>query len=218
MHRFSSEAYIFLTSVLLLFGCASTPTTSVEPTVFMQAQDSAPSESRKLIEGDTIELSVEVDGAMEVSFYRAGLNFQGSVTLPLVGDVEIAGLKLEEARQIIGLAYSRYYVNPPVIMLSLVNNEAITEWGFVTVLGRVGRPGRVALGSSEGINLSEAIQQAGGFAASAKSSEIRVTRVDQDGQKLQTAINFEQIGMHGNASADIKLVDGDIVFVPERIF
>jgi polysaccharide export outer membrane protein len=218
MFRFAVKTYIFATTIVCFFGCAPLTTTSVEPKVFMEIHENAPLTARVLVEGDAIELSVEVDGTMEVSFYRTALNYQGSVTLPLVGDVKIDGLKLEEAREIIGLAYSGYYVNPPVVMISLVNDEEITEWGYITVLGRVGRPGRVALGSSAGINLSEAIQQAGGFSASAKSSEIRVTRVDLDGKKLQTTINFEQIGLHGNASADIQLVDGDIVFVPERLF
>ena len=204
--------------VTLLSGCVSTNNTLVEPQAFMDRKQEVATVARVLEDGNTVELSVEVDGTMEVSFHRAELNRQGVVTLPLVGDVKIGGLSLDEARRIIGLVYSDYYVSTPVIMISLANDTEVTEWGFVTVLGRVGQPGRVPLSSSSGIKLSGVIQQAGGFAPSAKSSEIRITRTEEGDRKIQTTIDFEDIGRRGNVSADLTLLDGDIVFVPERIF
>lgn len=219
MQKFKKE--IFSCAVLLvafLSGCVSTSTTAVGPNAFMESKQEKVSAARTLLEGNTVELSIEVDGSMEVSFHRAVLNRQGVVTLPLVGDVKVGGLTLDEARTIIGLVYSDYYVNTPVIMISVANDAEVTEWGFVTVLGRVGQPGRVPLTSSAGIKLSGVIQQAGGFSSSAKSNEIRITRMQENGKKIQTTIDFEQIGRHGNVSADITLLDGDIVFVPERIF
>ena len=116
------------------------------------------------------------------------------------------------------ITYGAYYVNPPVVMLALTDGDAVGEWGFVTVLGRVNKPGRVPLQSQKGINLSAAVQLAGGFAPSAKQSDIRVSRIDGNGKKLRVSIDFEQIGLAGNAAADILLVDGDIIYVPERIF
>lgn len=202
---------------LLYTGCA-TPGTDVTTQEFVQSKQDQPSSVNELAAGNTIEVSVEVDGNMEVFSHRAQVNQQGMATLPLVGDVEISGCTLNEARGVIAKTYGAYYVNPPVIMLSLAVDPGDGEWGAVTVMGRVGRPGRVPLRSQSGMNLTEAIQEAGGFSGSAKKNDIRVSRQGQDGKRIKISVDFDEIGKKGNAKADIKLMDGDIVYVPERIF
>lgn len=201
----------------VLMGCTTTGTSKKTAAGFSGGNSSG-SQSRALEAGDGVEVSVEVDGHMEVTLHRAELNHQGVITLPLIGDVKVGGLKLAEARSVITGTYSAYYVNPPVIMLRMMDTDAVGEWGYVTVLGKVNKPGRVPLQSHNGINLSAAVQLAGGFAPSAKQSEIRVTRKNPDGNTTKGTIDFRQIGESGNADADILLIDGDIVFVPERIF
>ena len=209
-----------LLAVLMVFvvGCATMDSGSSTTQGFRFGKQNGALQARELAPGDGIEVSVEVDGSMEVSMHRAELNHQGMVTLPLVGDVKIGGMKLAAARGIIAKTYGAYYVNPPVVMLALVDGDVVGEWGFVTVLGRVNKPGRVPLQSQNGINLSAAVQMAGGFAVSAKTSDIRVSRTDELGMKTRVSVDFEQIGQAGNADADITLMDGDIVYVPERIF
>jgi polysaccharide biosynthesis/export protein len=181
------------------------------------AENAGPTEVR-LASGDRIELSVEVDGNMEVSRHRAPVNFSGQVTLPLVGDVHVGGLRLEQARQVIANAYGSYYVNSPVIMLTTIEDLDAGVWGTVTVTGKVGRPGVIPITSAQGVRLSAVLQSAGGFAASAKQGSILVTRTNLNGQRIQVSVNYNEIGQEGNAAADINLMDGDIVYVPERIF
>jgi polysaccharide export outer membrane protein len=218
MFRRAAQSVFIAFFVGLFAGCISTGTTSVSTKDFaLGVQDDAP-EASDLVAGDKIEVSVEVDGAMEVSLHRAELNYQGIVTLPLVGDVKIKGLKLDEARAAIAKTYGAYYVNLPVVMVAVLDEGAAGEWGNVTVLGRVNKPGLVALTSHRGINLSAAVQAAGGFSSSAKKSGIRISRTDEDGKKLQVMVDFEQIGLAGNAEADLLLMAGDIIYVPERIF
>ncbi len=202
----------------LIAGCATMGSSSETTRGFMLGTQGGSSQSRDLAPGDGVEISVEVDGSMEVSLHRAELNHQGMVTLPLVGDVKIGGMKLAAARGIIAKTYGAYYVNPPVVMLTLVDGDVVGEWGSVTVLGRVNKPGRVPLQSQNGINLSAAVQVAGGFAPSAKQSDIRVSRTDELGMKTRVSVDFRKIGQAGNVAADIMLIDGDIIYVPERIF
>ena len=209
---------VFVIPFMLQTGCVTSGDTSVSTQDFMQNKPDRSSSLSELAMGDTIELSVEVDGNMEVLSHRAQINQQGMVTLPLVGDVEINGYTLNKARGIIAETYGAYYVNPPVIMLALTVDPGDGEWGAVTVIGRVGQPGRVPLSSQNGMNLTEAIQLAGGFSGSAKKSDIRISRTDELGMKTQVSVDFEEIGKKGNANADIKLIAGDIVYVPERIF
>jgi protein involved in polysaccharide export with SLBB domain len=211
---------LFICFALALFtGCTTPETSSRGSRVFFKAQPEEALAASEILEpGDAVELSVEVDGKMEVSLHQAKLNYQGIATFPLVGDVEIGGMKLSKARDVISAEYSKYYVNPPVIMIARSDVADADELGSVTVLGRVSRPGVVPITSPRGLNLSAAIQAAGGFASSARTSRIRVTRVNENGTKAQVFINFEEIGAEGNAEADVTLQDGDIVYVPERIF
>ena len=219
MKKFVRWIAMLVIPLILQLGCATSESTSVSPKDFLQNKPDQPSKSSKLTGGDTIELSVEVDGRMEVLSHRAQINPQGKVTLPLVGDVKIGGYTLDKARGAIAKTYGAYYVNPPVIMVSLLADpESGGEWGSVTVMGRVNQPGRVPLRSQQGMNLTEAIQLAGGFAASAKNSDIRISRTDELGMKTRVSVDFKEIGQSGNKEADIKLIDGDIVYVPERIF
>ncbi len=210
---------LLMISLLLLAGCLTSETSTASSRDFTQNKTRASTELSTLSAGDTLELSVEVDGQMEVMAHRAQINRQGMVTLPLVGDVKISGQTLSRARGTIFKTYGAYYVNPPVVMLALMVPEAGEgEWGAVTVMGRVLHPGRIPLRSQDGMNLSEVIQEAGGFAPSAKKTAVRVSRQKKGGNQLKIVINFEEIGKKGNLASDIKLIDGDVVYVPERFF
>jgi polysaccharide export outer membrane protein len=210
---------LFLGFLVLLMGCTTTDTTTVTAKDFTNVvKDEGGTKIAELVPGDSIEVSVEVDGRMEVVAHRGGINHLGMVTLPLVGDVKVAGLTLENARGVIARTYGAYFVSPPVIMISRLDDAVEGEWGFVTVTGRVGQPGRIRIPSAKGIRLTSAIQQAGGFGPSAKLSEIQITRTEQDGHKIRVTINYSDIGQDGNADADVSLLDGDIIYVPQRIF
>lgn len=216
MQKLARLIAVLVLPLMLHAGCVGTPSVSTQD--FLQNQPEQSAHLGELAAGDTIELSVEVDGNMEVLLHRAQINQQGIVTLPLVGDVEIGGHVLNKARGIIAKTYGAYYVNPPVIMLSLQVDPGDGEWGAVTVMGRVAQPGRIPLRNQNGMNLTEVIQEAGGFASSANKSKIRISRIDKNGKKLKVYVDFEEIGQKGSVDADVKLMDGDIVYVPERIF
>ena len=208
----------FITFMTGVVGC-STGDSFVDASDFTQrTRNTAPTKAVKLEPGDSIEISVEVDGRMEVPPHRASINYKGVATLPILGDVKVGGLKIDIARAVITKRYGSLFVSKPVVTMDLVNDDGVAEWGQVRVMGRVNSPGTIPLTASTGINLSTAIQEAGGFATSAKTTEIKVTRTTGSGKKLSVLVNFNEIGEKGNAEADIKLLDGDIVFIPERIF
>jgi hypothetical protein len=68
----------------LFSGCTTMETTSTSTKDFSLGMLDDVPEANDLVPGDRIEVSVEVDGAMEVSLHRAELNHQGIVTLPLL--------------------------------------------------------------------------------------------------------------------------------------
>lgn len=217
MLRFFKSCVVLFLLAGVLAGCVGSGSSAVT-TRFYDIQKADPPKKSHFVTGDSFELSVEIDGRMEVTMHRAKVDARGIATLPLVGEVRVVGMKLESVRKAIAEKYSLYYVSSPVIMLSVVDDEQLGEWGQIKVMGRVGRPGLVDLTTSRGINLSAAIQAAGGFSASAKTSDIRVSRRSKRGETMQVSVDFDEIGRKGNADADLKLFDGDIVYVPERIF
>lgn len=201
----------------LLAGCETTDVTSVNVEDFTELSPSANVKTVAGLDvGDAIDISVEVDGKMEYSMHQAEVSRLGYVTLPLVGDVFVKGLSLEVARAEVRKRYSKYYVSTPVVMLSLIAEAGVAEWGQVSVLGRVQNPGPVELDNASGMRLSAAIQAAGGFSSSAKVSQIQITRTDSMGKRIQVEIDFNSIGKAGDADADLILYAGDIVNVPER--
>jgi polysaccharide export outer membrane protein len=205
--------------VLTMVGCNTTNSTLVAPKEFSQkATESAGNQISLLVSGDSIEVSVEVDGRMEVSAHRGEINHFGKVTLPLVGDVKVGGLTMGNARSVIANTYGAYFVSPPVIMVSRMEDSVSGEWGYVTVTGKVQQPGRVKVLTANGIRLTAVIQESGGFSPSAKSSGIRISRIEKDGRRIQVSVDYNEIGQDGNVDADVNLLDGDIVYVPERIF
>ena len=86
----------------------------------------------------------------------------------------------------------------------------------VFVMGRVTRPGAVKAKLSEGITLLQAIADAGGLAEGAKEGSITITRKDKAGKEQKIKVNLKDI-IKGKKK-DIKLQEGDVVFVPESFW
>jgi len=86
----------------------------------------------------------------------------------------------------------------------------------VFVMGRVTRPGAVRAKLSEGITLFQAIADAGGLAEGAKESAISITRKDRSGKEQKIRVNLRDI-IKGRKK-DIKLQEGDVVYVPESFW
>ncbi|HOW86839.1 MAG TPA: polysaccharide biosynthesis/export family protein [Candidatus Aminicenantes bacterium] len=86
----------------------------------------------------------------------------------------------------------------------------------VFVMGRVTRPGAVASKLTAGITLLQAIADAGGLAEGAKRGAITITRKDAAGKEQKIKVNLGDI-LKGRKK-DIKLQEGDVVFVPESFW
>jgi protein involved in polysaccharide export with SLBB domain len=84
-------------------------------------------------------------------------------------------------------------------------------------LGRVKKPGRVAIPATRDLTVSMAVQQAGGFDTSAKDTAIRITR-SVGGKTGSREVNLRAVGAQGRVAEDLMLLPGDVVFVPELMF
>lgn len=135
-----------------------------------------------------------------------------SITLPLIGKVDLKGKSLRQAEELIRELYDRdYLVNPQV-------NVVVVEYAkrTVNVIGQVNQPGAVLFPQEQGLTLLDAISRAGGFTRLANRREIKLTRTNADGKSDTYIINADDL-IKGNSSNSWPLLVNDIIFVTERI-
>lgn len=167
-----------------------------------------------------ISLSVLVAGEKEIDEPAKRISEGGTIVLPLLGEIHVAEITLDELQTKLAKRYQAYYVRPQVIVdfERDTSRDGSSPWGFVTVLGRVKTPGRVAIPPTRDLTVSGAIQQAGGFATSARDSSILVTRLLPTGRTETRTVNLKAVGTAGRLEDDIILESDDVVFVPEAMF
>jgi len=96
-----------------------------------------------------------------------------------------------------------------------VINVSVDREIRVFVMGRVNTPGPITAKLSEGMTLLQAIAGAGGPAEGAKQTAITITRKN-GGQEQKFKVNLKDV-IKGKKK-DIKLQEGDVVFVPESFW
>lgn len=167
------------------------------------------SQSYVLQPGDLVDIRVYMEDDMSRILRISG---NGTVTFPLVGNVKIAGLSLEQAEQKLAEGLTSYIKYPQVSML-------VKEYGNKTVyvLGQVSKPGSIQIPPEKQLTVLEAITSVGGFTDVANTSKVRVLRVE-DGKQKSMDVDVSQITKQGNKSLDIALQPGDVVFVPQSLF
>ena len=172
----------------------------------------------RLRTGLSVSVTVIVAGQEEIAQTGVRVSEQGTLSLPLVGNVQVDGLTLRELQDRVTLLYQEYLINPQVAVQFELSESGSTPWGAVTVLGRVVKPGKVSIPATQDLTVSAAFQEAGGFAPSAKESGIVVTRKDREGNQQRISVDLRSLGRRGETEEDILLKAGDFIFVPEEIF
>lgn len=145
--------------------------------------------------GDRIRVLVfrEPDLSGEVQ-----LDGTGSVTLPLVGAMPLAGLSAPQAEARVAAALRPDYLRDPQVRVEVIDHRPLY------VLGEVTRPG--AYPYSAGLTVLEAVAMAGGFTYRARES--RMTLLRRDGGATQEL----------EAGPATRLLPGDTVQVHQRFF
>lgn len=165
---------------------------------------------------DTVKVSIFGEPDLETEI---PLDANGTVKLPLIGKVKIAGLTLKEAETLIERAYiEQEFLRKPQVTIIIEEYTPRT----VSVLGNVASPGKVTFPIQvTEIDIIEVISQAGGFDGVAQTNDVRVTRVVDGNEKVFKVDVGEMIegDRRDNARSNRFMVyPGDVVFVPERFF
>lgn len=196
--------------ISLLIGCASTGVkTKEENTEKAEAKD----QNEKIDNIKISEFILGIGDTIEISVYRQEdlqktikIDNSGRIMLPLIGDVQAAGVGIFKLRDEIKEGLSKYLIDPQVfVSISAVQSQKIM------VLGEVNSPGVFTLDTD--INVLEAITKAGGMTTNAKLANVLLISRDA-GKPTVVSLNLKKALKEGATSQNWMLKNGDIVYLP----
>lgn len=130
----------------------------------------------------------------------------GKISLPLLGDIQAAGLTTMQLSAVIAGGLKEYITNPQVtVSLSEINSRRV----YIT--GEVTRPGALPL--LPNMTVLQALSSTGGFTQFAKLKGIYVLRTE-NGKKMKYPFNYKNVVAGRNQEQDIELQPGDVIVVP----
>jgi polysaccharide export outer membrane protein len=149
----------------------------------------------RLGSGDRIKVTVfrhkDLSGEFEV-------NSAGRIRLPLIQEVQAAGLTAQELEQAIADKLKPDYLKEPRVSV-----QVLTYRPFY-ILGEVNSPGSYSYVS--GMTVVTAVARAGGYTYRAKQDYVYISRAGDSAKKKQ------------RADPNTPVYPGDVIEVPERFF
>src|SRR3984885_1818000 len=209
---------VFAQSVVAADGRVGTPLAA--PAVSTAANvpttpSPAPASSTSYVLGPEDQITVRVFAADDIPDKPVQIDNDGSVTLPMIGQVHAAGLTVEQLQANLVTAYKKYFKDPQVTVQ--VNDFRSQP---VSVAGNVNTPGVVQLKGNR--NLMEVLGQAGGLRADA-GDNVLITRNLNEGPIPVTGAFTDPTGKYSIAHIDVRTImngkdpEGNILIKPHDV-
>jgi polysaccharide export outer membrane protein len=135
----------------------------------------------------------------------------GTITMPLIGDVPAAGLTANVLAKRISDRLTDY-ISAPIVTVQL---KEVNSY-FIYVLGEVVKPGKYPLKSYA--NVMQGISLAGGFAPFANKNKIKVLRNVNVGSEqkhqVEIPVHYDAILKGTAVPGNFILRSGDVIVVP----
>ena len=190
-HRFPIALSISMVLIVLGAGSAAFP------------QPNTAREPYLIGLGDILEVSVWKNEELAV---RVPVRPDGRISLPLVGEVEVAGLTPSAVRNLLTAKYQDFITGPGVsVVVAEINSRKIFIMGEVMSSGvyDIVQPTR----------LMQALAMAGGLTNFAKKDQVVLLR-DVNGEQQRTVLSIKEIESGRNLDGNIRLWPGDTIIVP----
>ena len=196
--RLRSVAVILLAACGLAAACTSATPAPAKPA----APAAAETGTYQIGVGDLLHITVWKNPDLEST---VPVRPDGHITVPLVGDVRVAGLRPEELQRTLTKAFERYVAAPSV---SVVVKEIRATQVFVT--GEVANPGAYDL--QPRTKLMQALAMAGGLTAFAKGRVIVLRDTGSGDTRME--IRLSAITSGSRPMDNVVLQAGDTIVVP----
>jgi len=170
------------------------------PSTFSPANKVPISSTYTLGPGDKIKISYYGNNEVNNESY---VSRDGTLDLPILGPIGIAGLTFQDAKEAIEGLVSSQLINTE-ISLSLSELRSIS----VYVLGEAYNPGRYTVSALSSV--TNTLFLSGGVN---KFGSLRNIEIKRNGKVIK-AYDFYNLLLKGDTSTDFKLEDGDTIFIP----
>jgi len=148
-----------------------------------------PELSTKSKDSATLDVGIEVSSA-------------GTITMPIIGKILVAGKSKEKLQDILYKKYS-LYLEKPALRVDVLNQK-------VYVLGEVKNPGAIELSKQRTLTPIMAISLVGGLSDFASRDTIKVVRGGKNNYQI---LHIDLTDMSSINRANINLLPDDIVYV-----
>ncbi|GGH15417.1 polysaccharide biosynthesis/export family protein [Mucilaginibacter phyllosphaerae] len=129
----------------------------------------------------------------------------GTVALPTLGHIQVAGLTRPQATKLIEDLYRKNLLKDPIIELKVINLRVI-------LFGEVKSPGNIPL-IKDNTTLVDVIGQAGGLTPAANEKNIKIIRGKG---KTQSVTQIDLSDLSSLSDTRINLQNGDIIYVAQN--
>jgi polysaccharide biosynthesis/export protein len=169
------------------------------------AQAKAANEDPSYVIGTEDVLTINVWKETDIS-RSVPVRPDGKISLPLLNDVQAAGLTPQQLANSIRDGLKKFMSDPEVtVIVTAVNSRK------VYILGEVAHPGAFPLLS--GMTVLQALASAGSFTQFANIKAIYVLR-NENGKQVKYPFNYKAVVKGQNQSQNLELKPGDTIIVP----
>jgi len=157
------------------------------------------------------------------------VSIDGSVNFPLIGNIPVQGMTLDQVTAILQQRYGEY-LQRPILAMKLIAARPLQ----IAVTGEVQRPGSYIVSPSTGITtnnsqmelpevqgaggrlptITKVLQMAGGITPSADIRQVKIRRASGNGGEKIINLDLWELLQTGDLRQDITLRDGDTIYIP----
>ncbi|NMP16199.1 MULTISPECIES: XrtA/PEP-CTERM system exopolysaccharide export protein [unclassified Thalassotalea] len=201
--------WLTATALLALFGCTSSQ--GLPPaTIYPAKTDSAASYNYLIGPGDQLNIFVWRNPEVSGSFV---VRPDGMITTSLVEDIPASGKTPTQLARAIEDRLSTY-LREPIVTVTVSNfvgpyNEQIR------VIGEAAQPRAVSYGKN--MTLLDVMIAVGGLTEFADGNQAVLVRIE-NGKQRQYQLSIEDLIKSGDIKANVDVLPGDIIVIPEAWF
>ena len=190
---------------------------ALSPTVFAQApRPTTPAGAPPATQAASVAVPTDyvigVADVLNVVFWRdkdlsgeAVVRPDGKISLPMLNDVQAAGLTPEALAVAVAKAATKFVKDPSAtVIVREINSRKIY------VIGEVSKPGPIPLSAE--MNVLKALGEAGGFVEGAKKGDVVIVRTE-GATEHRFKFNYNEVVKGKNLQQNIKLLPGDTIIV-----
>lgn len=197
---------------LSLAGCAGSSSGPQLPPASFVAMQEGPGE--EYVIGPLDELTIFVWRNPELGA-QVQVRPDGRITTPLITDMPAVGKTPKMLADDITLQLSQYIQEPLVSVI--VNKFAGTFSQQVRVVGATGKPASIPYRAN--MTLLDAMIAVGGLSEYAAGNKARLIRFDKEsGRQKEFALRLGDLLKKGESKANVMLMPGDVIIIPESSF